>query len=626
MRQVDHATATTTTYDAVVVGSGVSGAIVTRVLAERGLRVLVLEAGHGHEMSISEYEGYLTHFYAAATKDNNAPYPVNPNAPMPRSPDVRRLQPDQPDASGYLVQNGPYAVDSTYTRVLGGTTMHWEGKALRMLPEDFEVHSRFGVGRDWPLGYDELAPYYALAEAELGVSADVADQAYLGIDFDPGYVYPMRRMPLSHLDQLVARDLDGTAVELDGATHHLTVRSTPQARNGVPNPDYDDGRGYTPVGAVSTHQVEEGGRCQGNINCVPICPVQAKYNARKTLAPALASGRVDILTQTVASRVNVGTDGRVSSIDYKTYASSASPDHTTGSVSARAFVLAANPVENARLLLASGLPGSNGLVGRNLMDHAYLLTWALLPEVAGTMRGTQCTAGIEELRGGAFRRRHAPVRMGIHNDGWGWATGSPYSDLADLVDNGNRFGHDLRAALVDRISRQLLLACMVEVLPEPSNRVTVDGRYTDQLGNPRPVLSLSLPEYTLDGVAMARRVSQRIFQRLGAQDHTAYDPLDPGYVRHQGEGYAIRGGNHWAGTHIMGTGAHDSVVDTHQRSWDHDNLFLVGPGSMPTIGTANTTLTLSALSFRTAEHLADELTSRPTVTTVTTATTATTAR
>lgn len=614
LRQVDHRTAAEITYDVVVVGSGVSGAIMTRVLAERGLRVLVLEAGEGHELSLSEYEGYLTHFYGSAVKDNNAPYAHNANADMPRSPEVRRVQDDTDDHRAYMVQTGALAMDSTYTRVLGGTTMHWEGKALRMLPEDFELQTRFGVGRDWPISYDALAPYYNRAENELGVSGDVEDQDFGGITFDPGYVYPMTGMPLSHLDKVVARDLDGTQIELAGEAHTLTVRGTPQARNGIPNPDYDGGKGYVPVGAVSTHQVEEGGRCQGNINCVPLCPVQAKYNARKTLAPALATGRVDILTQTVASRVNVGEDGRVSSIDYQAYGSSTSPEHTTGTVRARAYVLAANPVENARLMLASGLPGSNGLVGRNLMDHAYLLTWGLLPEVAGTMRGSQCTGGVEELRGGAFRRDNAAVRLSIHNDGWGWATGAPYTDLAHLVDDHNRFGADLRAGLVDRISRQLLLSWMVELLPDPDNRVTIDPRYTDQLGNPRPVVSFTMSDYTIDGIAMSRQVSRRIFQRLGAEDHTSYDPLDPGFTSHRGEGYVIRGGNHWAGTHIMGTSAHDSVVDTDQRSWEHDNLHLVGPGSMPTIGTANTTLTLAALCFRTADRLADQLTSRPTLT------------
>ncbi|MGH3459142.1 GMC family oxidoreductase [Aeromicrobium sp.] len=612
--QIDHAAAASIDYDALVVGSGVSGAIVARSLAERGLRVLVIESGPGDELSVADYETYLTRFYVAAAKENNAPYDVNPNAPMPRSSDVRRLQPGHPDSTGYLIQNGPYELDSTYTRVLGGTTMHWEGKAMRMLPEDFQMRSRFGQGRDWPIGYDDLEPYYRQAEFELGVSADVADQTFYGITFPPDYQFPMHGMPKSYLDQLVARDLDGTEIQLEDTLCTLSVRPTAQARNGIPNPAYGGGKGFVPVGAVSTHQVEEGGRCQGNINCVPLCPVQAKYNARKTLAAGLQTGRVDILTQTIASRIHVGEDGQISHIDYQTYGSATSPEHVTGSLRARMYVLAANPVENARLMLASGLPGSNGLVGRNLMDHAYLLTWALMPEIAGVMRGPQCTSGIEDLRAGEFRRRHAAIRVSIHNDGWAWPTGSPYTDLIELVDNANAYGATLRRGVVDRISRQLMLSFMVELMPEPSNRITVDGRYIDSLGNLRPVLSYSLPEYTMDGVAAARRISRRIFQRLGAEDKTSYDPLDPGYVGHQGAGYILRGGNHWAGTHIMGEAGHDSVVDVHQRSWDHPNLYLVGPGSMPSIGTSNTTLTLAAMSFMSADHIATELTARPTVT------------
>jgi choline dehydrogenase-like flavoprotein len=430
----------------------------------------------------------------------------------------------------------------------------------------------------------------------------------VGITFEPDYVYPMRKIPVSYLDQVIARGLEGATVTLEGERYPLVVRSTPQARNGVPNPGYNKGKGYVPTGAVDPHQPEMGHRCQGNNNCVPICPVQAKYDARRTLARALETGRVDLLTQTVASRVLVDADSRrVTGIEYKAYRDFTSSEHTTGTVRGKVFVLACNAVENARLMLASDLPGSSGLVGRNLMDHAYLLTWALMPEVTGTMRGTPCTSGIEDLRGGAFRRKQAAFRASIHNDGWGWATESPYTELFRLVDDQNKFGRALKRGLVDRISRQLLLDFMVEVPPDPGNRITVDPRYRDQLGNLRPVLSYSLNDYVLDGVAFARRLSRKIYQRLGAEDHSAYDPLQYGWVSHEGQGYIIRGGNHWAGTHVMGTDAKNSVVDLHQRSWDHANLYLAGAGSMPTIGTSNTTLTLSALSFLSAGHIADEL-------------------
>ena len=606
--QISHQLASTKSYDVVVVGSGVAGSIIALELSRGGHTVLVVEAGLGNDMTIRDYAATLSRFYSAPLKHNNSPYVENPNAPMPLSTSTQKLHGGQPNATGYFVQRGPFEIDSTYTRVVGGTTRHFEAKGLRMIPEDFELHKRRGVGLDWPINYKHLEPFYRKAEFELGVSADVEDQNYLGIDFARGYVYPMRRLPPSYLDQVIAKHLDGSHVTMEGETFELKVRSTPQARNSIPNPAYDNGKGYVPRGAVDPHQAELGQRCQGNNNCVPICPVQAKYDARRTLAKALETGRVDFLPQTVASRVQIDPgNGRVTGVECKTYTDYRSSEHTSFTARGKIFVLAANAVENARLMLASGLPGSSGLIGRNLMDHAYLLAWSLMPEVTGTMRGTPCTSGIEDLRGGAFRRKQAAFRVSIHNDGWGWATGSPYSDLLKLVDDENKFGRALRRGLVARISRQLLLDFMVEVLPDRSNRVSVDPNYRDQLGNMRPVISYDVADYSLDGIAFARRLSRRIFQRLGAEDCTSYDPKEYGWMSHDGEGYVIRGGNHWAGTHLMGTSANTSVVDATQRSWDHQNLYLAGAGSMPTIGTANTTLTLSALCFHSAEHIAKEL-------------------
>jgi choline dehydrogenase-like flavoprotein len=600
--------AAATHYDVVVVGSGVSGALIAKQVSQAGFRVLVMEAGSGSDVTLRDYEQNLERFYSAVSKDNNAPYAHSKNAPMPRGYDAKKLRPGEPNTQGYFVHNGPFETDSDYARVLGGTTRHWEGKTFRMLPDDFQLRTRFGRGLDWPLDYDDLAPYYQQAELELGVSADVEEQTYGGVTFEPGYVYPMHGLPASYLDQSVAKDLDGTEVSVDGESYTLRVRGTPQARNGTANKAYDHGAGYRATGAVSLHQAELGERCQGNSNCVPICPVQAKYDARRTLFAAFGTGRVDLLAQTVASKVRVDpVTGRVSEIEFKSYQDANSPEHTTGTVRGTVFVLAANAIENARLMLASSLPSSSGLMGRNLMDHAYILTWGLMPEVMGTFRGPLCTSGIEDLRTGSFRRRQAAFRIGIHNDGWGWATGAPYTDLAALVDDDNKFGTELRNALVDQVSRQLLLAFMVEVLPDESNRVTVDPNYVDQLGNERPVITLGFSDYTMEAIAYGRRLSRRIFQRLGAEDHTSYDPLEVGSMTYQGEPFVLRGGNHWAGTHLMGTAATNSVVNSQQRSWDHDNLYLAGAGSMPSIGSSNTTLTISALCFMTAEDIVKDL-------------------
>ncbi|WP_025742024.1 GMC family oxidoreductase [Aquimarina pacifica] len=611
-RIVDHKTAFAKNYDVVIVGSGISGSIIAKELSKKGYDILILEAGPGKDLTLSGYEKYLNNFYSAVSKDNNAPYKRNPNAPMPRSVDVKKLESGKPNTDSYLVQNGPFISDFTYSRVVGGTTMHFESKTPRMLPEDFNILTRYGRGLDWPLKYEELMPYYRKAEFEMGVSGDVSSQTFSNEKaYEDGYVFPMQEMPPSYLDQCVAKKVNGTKINIAGEIRSLKIRTFPQGRNGIPNEDYkkfNNGELFRPVGAVSQHQAEEGERCQGNNNCTPICPVQAKYDARKTLAQALESGCVDILTRTVASRVVIDpVTQKVSAIVCKSYKDLDSKEYTSETITAKLFVLAANAVENARLMLASGLNSSSDLMGRNLMDHPYLLTWGLLPEIAGTTRGTICTSGISDIRNGDFRTEQAAFAVDIHNDGWGWATGSPTTNLEDIVDNKNKFGKDLRNELVHQISKQLLLANMVEMMPDPCNRITVNPKYVDQLGNPRPIVTMQIPEYTMKGIAYARQMSRQIFQRLGAEDYSVYGTDDYGYVKYKGEGYAIRGGNHLAGTHIMGTDATNSVVDAKQKSWDHSNLYLVGAGSMPTIGTSNTTLTLAALCFKSVDAILEDL-------------------
>src|SRR6202021_981545 len=164
-------------------------------------------------------------FSETAAKHNQPRYPPNANAHMPRSGEARKITPGVPETTGYLVQTGPFSSDTTYTRVLGGTTMHWEAKVLRMLPEDFELRKKFGQGEDWPLTYQDLESYYEFAEREIGVSVDFDDQENCGLKFPKGYVFPRRKLPLSFLDQQVGKGIDGTKVKLFGEEIELRVRT-----------------------------------------------------------------------------------------------------------------------------------------------------------------------------------------------------------------------------------------------------------------------------------------------------------------------------------------------------------------------------------------------------------------
>lgn len=586
-------------WDVVIVGAGVAGALTAKHLTHAGLRVLVLEAGPATAETIQGYDEHVRHFYGASSKGAESPWPPNPNAPQP---DTGNLQYN----NGYFVQNGPQLYGSSYTRFQGGSTLHWLGVSLRMLPEDFALRSRFGVGRDWPLRYEDLEPYYRKAEHEIGVSADVSEQRYQGLTFAEGYDYPMQRVPPSFGDQRLAAAVNGLEVDIGAGPVALQVRVYPAARNSIPRGE------YVPVGAVEKTpngayvQRNIGERCSGNTSCTPICPIQARYNANKTLAQA-KHHNLKLLAQAVASKINVDpATGAVQSITYQRYDGTG---HTVHHATARAYVLAAHAIENAKLMLASGLNGSSDMVGRNLMDHPALYAWGLAPAPIGPFRGPLSTSGIEELRSGAFRARHAAFRFDVGNDGWRATTGAPDSSVVSAVMKQKRFGRDLRKQLASVLSRQVRFSLAVEQLPSPDNRVSVDRRFTDPLGNPRPAISYHIDDYTLAGMAAATGVYKKVFERAGITDCTGSE--EGGWFPSVKFGDALfhyHGMGHFAGTHVMGSSARDSVVDANQRSWDHQNLYLVGSGSFPTMGTSNPTLTLSALAIRTAEHLIGELT------------------
>src|SRR5262249_27324810 len=162
-------------------------------------------------------------------------------------------------------------------------------------------------------------------------------------------------------------------------------------------------------------------------------------------------------------------------------------------------------------------------------------------EVNGILRGPLVTSGIGTFRKGTFRSKQAAFAADIHNGGWGGGQGAADA-LRDAVDNGRICGRKLRSAMIGRLSRQFLLTFMCEMPAISSNRVTIDPRYVDQLGNHRPVIHFDIPDYCKGAVAYARDLSRKIFKMLGADDKTHYDKSDISYFEHQGEGYWIRAG------------------------------------------------------------------------------------
>jgi choline dehydrogenase-like flavoprotein len=627
-----------TDYDVVIVGAGIAGAIVAKTLVDAGKNVLLLEAGldegialHG-KAALAVQASYLSRFYQAGAKAPNSPYPPIRNALSADVLDITTPNNANPN-KGYLVQAGPLPFGSDNLIAAGGTTQHWLGTSLRMLPNDFRESEKYKHGVDWPIEYKHLISYYEMAEFEIGVSGTaLVDDLPIADDDKPGYygkdyVFPMKMIPQSYLDKQILKKTHGLQVKMNGKPYTVKCISTPQGRNSEPEEGYQYGgiiwdkakkeltwqkspNGYQPVGSLWDRNT--GLRCEGNASCVPICPVQAKYNALKTLKKAVVvsqnctAGHLDIITQAVASQVIVGDDKKITGIRYKKYQTANGLSYCTGIAKGTIYVLAASAIENAKLLLASNAANSSDKVGRNLMDHMCLLTWGLFPEPVYPFRGPGSTTNIANFRDGEFRKDHAPWICPIDNWGWGWPEFSPGTDVSEALAKGI-FGKKLREHLENILTRQVLLHFECEQDPEPENRVTIDPKYKDNLDNFRPVIHYNASNYMRKAFEAAKQVSNQIFAANGITDNTVYDNLDPGFLMFNGQPYTYRGAGHIVGTHRMGNSAVNSVVNTDQRTWDHENLFLVGCGNMPTLGTSNPTLTMAALTFKATEAILRQL-------------------
>ncbi len=526
--------------DIVVVGSGVAGALAAARLAKAGLRVLILEAGKPVDRAQA-----VQNFWKAAIKVPECAYPIQPEA----------MHPTTDRLGDWYQQEGPDFFKSTYLKVVGGTTWHWLGTCLRLLPADFQMQTLHGRGVDWPIRYSDLEPYYLQAEHALGVSGDSDHD--LGSPRSGPFLLPA--IPQTYLDRTLTQALQHT---------QFRVQATPQARNSVVH--------------------DQRPPCCGSSSCIPVCPVQAKYDATVHLKQAQAAGAT-LLDQSTVVQLIPDEQGRIRSARFRRW------DQSEGQVQAAIFILACHAIETPRLLLASrteawpgGLANRSDQVGRNLMDHPVQLSWALSQDPVYPYRGPLSTSGIENLRDGGFRSSRGAYRIEIGNDGWSWPTGAPLTSAAQLASRGLS-ATDLNRTLAHETSRHLRLTALTEQLPEADNRVTLDPAKRDHYGIPLPRIHYRIDDYVQQGMQQARKDHTEIFGRLQASA-----------IQHATDFF---GAGHIMGTCRMGTDPRDSVVDAQLRSHDHQNLFILGSSVFPTGGTANPSLTIAALSLRAADAI-----------------------
>ncbi len=536
-------------YDVIVVGAGAAGGVVACVLAEAGKSVLLLE--RGRDLAYDEVgRDHLRNHRLALYGHNTGPdLGDNPRVAVAPSGVTRLLRPHE---GGY--QNNAACV--------GGGTRVYGGMAWRFMPQDFRMASLYGVPEgsslaDWPISYDDLEPYYERAEWEIGVAGDARGNAFQG-PRKSGYPLPA-----------VAANPQSGVLQRGAAALGISTFAPPVLINTVPY----NGR----PACVRC------GMCVGFA-----CPSDGKNGTQNTVVPrALATGRCVLVPEAMAERVLTDSRGRATGVAYV-----AAGQRRTAT--AKAVVSSCGAIESARLLLNSatercprGLGNDHDLVGRNLQGHYYPGALGVMAEPCHDNMGPgisiatcQFNHGNPGVIGGALLVNEF-IKLPIIHQKWAWPPEVP------------RWGLAAKRFMRETYSRSIHLQGPVQETPSPEGRVTVDPHVRDRWGIPVARLSGTTHPETVRTADYIRQRAEEWLRASGAQAVWSVKPV-----------LMLSGGQHQAGTCRMGHDPRTSVTDPWGRVHGHDNLFVIDGSLHVTNGGFNPVLTIMALAYRNAEHVA----------------------
>lgn len=438
-------------------------------------------------------------------------------------------------------------------RGVGGSTIHYAGFCPRFHPSDFHVRSLDGVAVDWPLSYEEIEPYYEAMEREYPVSGP----AQYPWGKPHGYPYA----PLQ----------TGTAGQ------QLVAGCT---RLGIP---------VVAGGPVAIPAGRTGKRphCIMRGFCLLGCKVGAKSSTLVSHIPDAVEHGAEIRTQSMAAEILINAEGKTTGVRYFHTASDGTV--TERLQRAKAVIVAGYAIETPRLLLNSssprfpdGLANSSGLVGTHLMAQAGPVVWGRFDGMIRQYKAPPACAISEEFY--ETDPRNDFVR------GYALQTVSPLPIAMShiLAEEGGLFGEDLIRAMQD-YNHYAAIGVLGEILPAMDNRVSLDPTARDQFGLPVPHVTFSLGDNDRKMMRAGIETAERVLTAAGATE------------THWVERFA-----HLVGSCRMGANADDSVVDQWCRSWDVPNLFVCDGSVLPTQGSANPALTISALAARAADWIRRE--------------------
>jgi len=566
----------TQSYDVIIVGSGAGGGMSSKILSEAGFSVAVIEAGGDWDPAKEEFRTQLQ-------------WPWE--SPRRGAGTVRPFGDFDAAIGGWLLDGEPYThtsgtkFDWFRSRMLGGRTNHWGRISLRFGPDDFKRSSIDGLGDDWPIGYDDLKPYYDKVDKLIGVFGSKE-----GIHNEPdGFFLPPPKPRLHEL--MISQSAKKSNIPVLPARLSILTR---------------------PIN-------DERGVCFFCKQCNRGCQAYADFSAGTCLVrPAMARGKVDLYTNSMVRKVTTNDQGEatgvsfVSKVDMKEY-----------KLKSRVVVLGASACESARIMLNSkskthpdGIGNQGGMVGRYLHDSTGADRMAILPDLIDRDRYNEDgVGGMHVYTPWWLDNKKLDFARGYHIEYWGGMSMPAYgfgmgmdtlrSHVKDEFGNpspNGGYGEGLKKDIRRFYGTTVGMSGRGESIPQYDNYCEIDPNTIDKWGIPVLKFNYNWTDQELKQADHMHETFEEILTGMGGTlmgkrptKETQFGLHAPGRIIHE------------VGTTRMGNDPNTSVLNSNCQAHDCKNLFVVDGGPFVSQADKNPTWTILALSWRTSDYIIDEM-------------------
>lgn len=563
-------------YDVVIVGSGAGGGMAANVLSKAGLSVAVMEAGGDFDPAKDEYRTQMR-------------WPWE--SPRRGAGTVRPFGDFDAAWGGWEIEGEPYTrasgteFDWFRSRMLGGRTNHWGRISLRFGPKDFKRKDQDGLGDNWPIGYEDVKPYYDKVDKLIGVFGTNE-----GLEDDPdGFFLPP---PKPRLHELYIKE----------GAKKADIPVIPMRMSVLTRPINND-RGV----------------CFFCNQCNRACSVYADFSSGTCLVqPAMQQGKVDLYTRAMVREVTTDESGKATGVSYIN-----KEDKKEYQIRAKVVVLGASACESARILLNSkssvhpnGLANGSGMVGRYLHDSTGASRAAIIPDLIGRKRYNEDGVGgahvyapwwLDNSKQDFPRGYHLEFGGGMSMPSYGFGFGMDsrrqyiLDEMGTPSPNGG-YGEGLKRDIRKLYGSTVGVAGRGESVAQYDNYCEIDPNTVDEYGIPVLKFHYEWTEHEVKQAKHMQETFEELLTSMGGEllgnkpgPESQYGLEAPGRIIHE------------VGTTRMGNDAATSVLNKYAQAHECENLFVVDAGPFVSQADKNPTWTILALSWRTSEYIVDQL-------------------